>query len=83
MVSCSEGCNDDSLMILFVVPKKEPEILKKEMFSESIMHEFEDREYCIPSGFDEILRACYGDYMKLPPKNKQVGSHYKYVYYLD
>lgn len=83
VVSFSRRGVTDSVVILDISPLGEIPVLRKEAFGAGESHRFEDRFYCIPSGFDEILRAYYGDYMKLPPKNKQVGSHYKYVYYLD
>lgn len=36
---------------------------------------FEDAELSIPAHYDEILTAIYGDYMKLPPKEKRAPSH--------
>lgn len=36
---------------------------------------FEDMEVYIPQGWDACLKRQYGDYMKLPPANKQVGLH--------
>lgn len=37
---------------------------------------FEGVNVKIPIGFDEILKNTYGDYMKLPPKEKQISHHY-------
>ncbi len=37
---------------------------------------FEGHELSVPSGYDRILDTVYGDYMKLPPKEKQVPSHH-------
>lgn len=34
---------------------------------------FEDTEVMVMNGYDEVLRACFGDYMKLPPVEQQVG----------
>ena len=41
---------------------------------------FEDRTIPVPNGYDEILHLYYGDYMKLPPKEKQVGAKQMTVY---
>ena len=37
---------------------------------------FEKIDVKIPIGYDEMLTTTYGDYMKLPPKEKQVTHHY-------
>ena len=36
---------------------------------------FENTELCIPEGWEQCLTQLYGDYMKLPPKEKQVPEH--------
>lgn len=36
---------------------------------------FEGRNVCIPGNYDSYLTQMYGDYMKLPPKEKQVSHH--------
>lgn len=33
---------------------------------------FEDGEFFVPSNYDEYLKKMYGNYMKLPPKNKRM-----------
>lgn len=43
-------------------------------------HIYEGREYRIPHNYDVCLRNNYGDYMKLPPKEEQVG-HPQKVYW--
>lgn len=53
---------------------------KKEIFNSFIEVEFEGKKYPAPIGYDEWLTDCYGDYMKLPPKEKQV-SHHRFVAY--
>ena len=53
----------------------EREIMKKSWFSEYIKSKFEDREYYIPKEYDKVLSKLYGNYMKLPPKEKQVSHH--------
>ncbi len=37
---------------------------------------FEGREVVIPELYDEYLTHKYGDYMQLPPPEKQIGHHY-------
>ncbi len=36
---------------------------------------FEGYEFSVPSDYDKWLTAAYGDYMQLPPKEKQVNRH--------
>ena len=38
-------------------------------------HVFEGKMYKVPSAYDRWLTILYGDYMKLPPKEKQVAHH--------
>ncbi len=37
---------------------------------------FEGHELSVPSDADAVLREIYGDYMKLPPREKRVPSHH-------
>lgn len=50
-------------------------LLKKDYVEQLIKCSFEGKEYNVPIGYDMWLRAFYGDYMKLPPKEKRVGKH--------
>lgn len=36
---------------------------------------FEDTEFSVPAGYDEYLKAAYGDYMQLPPEDKRENRH--------
>lgn len=45
-------------------------------------HIFEGKQYRIPEDYDTCLRKNYGDYMKLPPKEEQVG-HPQIAYWKD
>ena len=47
----------------------------KTIFDSTIPHVFEGKKYEIPKGYDEMLKITYGDYMKLPPKEKQIAHH--------
>ncbi len=37
--------------------------------------EFEGKMYPVPKNYDKLLKDCYGDYMKLPPNEKQQPIH--------
>ena len=47
----------------------------KDIFSKSILKPFEDTLMPLPIGYDSYLRLAFGDYMRLPPKEKRVASH--------
>lgn len=49
--------------------------LKEREISTLIRTKFEDIEVYIPVGYDSQLKRQYGDYMKLPTKEKQVTHH--------
>lgn len=48
---------------------------KKEALNSFVTIEFENEEYLCPIGYDEYLRKIYGNYMKLPPAEKQIPHH--------
>lgn len=54
------------------------EIMNKEWFDQTVLLKFEGITIEAPIGYDSILRKMYGDYMKLPPKEKQVSHHSHY-----
>ncbi len=54
---------------------KEKEIMKKEVFKEVVPAKFENYEFYIPKDYNSYLSSLYGDYLKLPPKEKQVSHH--------
>jgi lipopolysaccharide cholinephosphotransferase len=51
------------------------EMCPKSWLENSIEAEFEGDKYKIPIYYDEYLKNIYGEYMKLPPKEKQVTHH--------
>lgn len=55
----------------------------KEVFDSFIEVEFEGKRYPAPSGYDEWLKAFYGDYMVLPSEEKRVSHHVFEAYYLS
>lgn len=54
----------------------------KKIFTSFIEVPFEGKNYPAPIGYKEWLTAFYGDYMKLPPKEKRVSNHTFKAYYL-
>ncbi len=66
----------DSSEKAFCISKyKEKEILPVSIYRDKIKMQFEDDEYDVAAGYDMYLKSLYGDYMKLPPANQQVGCH--------
>ena len=61
----------------------EKEITLRSNFSSTIEVEFEGRKYFAPIGYDAFLHDLYGDYMKLPPIEKQKSHHDFVAYFLD
>lgn len=50
-------------------------IYKKEWFDDNIYMDFEDTKMPIPVGYDGYLKTAFGDYMKMPPVEKQKPHH--------
>ena len=45
------------------------------------LHQFEDHEFYIMSGWDANLKSLYGDYMKLPPENQRESHDFNRYYW--
>ena len=48
---------------------------RKKIYSEGVEVLFEGHSFPAPKGYDEYLADYYGDYMRLPPKEKRVTHH--------
>lgn len=59
------------------------EILTKALFASYSQVTFEGREFAAVSDADTFLRTLYGDYMQLPPKEKQVTHHEFEAYWVE
>lgn len=53
----------------------EREIIPADVFSDTVMLEFEGMYFPAPVGYDTYLRSLYGDYEKDPPTEKQKTHH--------
>lgn len=62
---------------------REREILPQEVFTSYIKLPFEDCEFYAIADYDKYLGSIYGDYMKLPPEDKQVSHHTFTAYYKE
>ena len=51
------------------------ERMKKECYSNYILHQFENDKFYILKGYDEYLKYAYGDYMELPPIEERTSRH--------
>ena len=51
------------------------EIMNRAFFGKPTEYTFEDMIVWGPEDADSYLSSLYGDYMKLPPKHKQVSHH--------
>lgn len=56
-------------------------IWKKELFDEIVLLPFEGCFYPAPKKYNDLLSVFYGDFMQLPPKEKQVSNHDFKVYW--
>ena len=57
--------------------------IDKHVFDSFIDVDFEGRKYKAPSGYDELLRAYYGDYMQLPPVEERTSKHELTAYMIN
>lgn len=58
-------------------------VCEKDIFREFIDLPFENHLFKAPIGYDKWLKAFYGNYMKLPSKEKQVSHHEFEAYYKE
>lgn len=61
----------------------EREIVSKNIFDEAVNMKFEGNYYSVPKRYDEWLSSIYGNYMELPPVEKQLSHHDFKAYVTD
>lgn len=57
--------------------------MPSEWYKQYVMMEFEGEKYRCPVGYDQSLRKWYGDYMQLPPIEKQIPHGSYKIYEVD
>lgn len=50
-----------------------------DLFDNLILMNFNGSEFYVFEKYDEYLRICYGDYMKLPPEEERVWKHHPLI----
>lgn len=58
-------------------------VFSKKWFDEYVEMPFADFTVRVPKGYHEYLTTLYGDYMTLPPLDKQVSNHEHYYVNID
>lgn len=56
-------------------------VMEKQWFGSGKLMQFEDMEFYVPTNYDKVLNNLYGNYMELPPKDKQIPHHISNVYW--
>lgn len=77
----SKKLSESTLIANYLGAWAEKEIMPKKVMGNPKLYTFEDTEFYGSENADAYLNSLYGDYMKLPPKDKQVFKHN--YYYLD
>ncbi len=75
IISMDKDSQNAEYMCNFVGAWGEREIMPAECFSEIDRKSFEKREYNILKKYDEYLKMLYGNYMTVPPLDKQISHH--------
>lgn len=76
------GCNEKTDTVACISGRYfEKEIMPASYIDGYIESDFENLKCKIPVGYDSYLTKHYGDYMKLPPKEKQVSNHSNTAYW--
>lgn len=70
-------------LVAYTGTSGEKDIFRSEWFDDSLSYQFEDTYINVPSGYDKFLTAMFGDYMTLPPLEKQISHHSLFYYNLD
>ena len=59
------------------------EVMQRSVYDKRVRLQFESCEFWAPGGYEEYLRALYGDYMTPPPEEKRVSHHQFHAFLLN
>lgn len=76
----SEGQTKTYCMLFADSNVKMPLFFDSGIFENYILHTFEQTEFFVSERYDDLLRICFGDYMKLPPENQRIAHHNYKIY---
>ena len=68
------GIESSFIGVISAMPKSE-QIMEEESFSETILLDFEGRQYFAPIGYEAVLTHNFGNWRELPPPEKRVPHH--------
>lgn len=75
---------EDSNLVACIGATKTPRAIKnRSIYEEYVDLPFEGRMFKAISTYDQFLKETYGDYMKLPPADKQIPHHGRTVFVKD
>ena len=57
------------------IPRPLNLLCDREWYAMVEQRKFEEYQFPIPKGYDEILTMLYGNYMELPPEDERVSMH--------
>lgn len=65
----------ERLNLLYIMTSNSKPGVPRRCFSGYTQLRFEDRDFMVMQGYDEMLRVAYGDYMKLPPEDSRYSHN--------
>ena len=79
----NESGNNSNLLINYYGAYGKRDVAEYSIFNERKLYHFEGLELFGPGNYDSYLSHIYGDYMKLPPKEKRKGHHFSKIVFKD
>ena len=65
--------NSNMVGAAHIIPGIKQWCVRREIYDNTIDIEFEGENFVAPAGYDEFLKIRYGNYMELPPADKQIA----------